>query len=198
MPILHFPWLMTPGHFGLISLVFPLNSTVYLAHTVTYCGDTFSNAPDQGHFCLNSFINDSSSKRRRYINEKNLHSYLFCGLLYSIKDMPAGYERCPAYSKTLANNLCIIIYVQMFPGSYIGTMPNSILLQEKGVWWAALRPTATERPWSQWQRPGQGLKSSQVVCSLTRSWELFIYSGTLVLWFTNMFSQSVIVFSFFY
>lgn len=36
-------------------------------------------------------------------------------------------------SETLANNLRIFINIEMLPGSCIGTMPNSILLQEEGA-----------------------------------------------------------------
>lgn len=36
-------------------------------------------------------------------------------------------------SETLANNLCIFINIEMFPRSCIGTMPDSILLQEEGA-----------------------------------------------------------------
>lgn len=46
--------------------------------------DTFSDTHDQGHFCLNSFINGSSSKGRRDINDRSCCSCLFFGL----KDKP--------------------------------------------------------------------------------------------------------------
>lgn len=36
-------------------------------------------------------------------------------------------------SETLANNLRILINIEMFPGSCIGAMPNSMLLQEEGA-----------------------------------------------------------------
>lgn len=36
-------------------------------------------------------------------------------------------------SETLASNLCIFINVAMFPGSCVGTVLNSILLQEEGA-----------------------------------------------------------------
>lgn len=119
--------------------------------------NTFRNAHNQGNLRVDCFINGSSSKRRRDIDDRSRCSCFLFGFLHSIKDGQAqvllatlpwsgsSHEFGAVLQslltvkgtlfacETLANNLRIFINIDMFPRGCVRPVSYPILLQEEGA-----------------------------------------------------------------